>query len=304
MSPDQNQALQKFFSDFNGRLPAHELEILLEAAFHQEFPDRARLDRRQLYSGEPLPGTQWVTQARIWAQKRISPGVPLQHLTQEQNFYGRYFEVGPEVLIPRPETEVLVECVLSWLRSRAGTCIGADIGTGSGVIAVTLILEAGPDLRMLATEASPESLRRAQDNARVLGVSTDAISWLAVRNEDDVVGPLVEWVGRERRLLDFVVSNPPYLRRDPAEVDEQVERSEPALALFAPESDPLFYYREIARGARQFLKPGGMLFLEIPHERAEAIRALFGEGFEELRILPDLAGKSRVLEAKLLPWTR
>ena len=78
MSPDQNQALQKFFSDFNGRLPAHELEILLEAAFHQEFPDRARLDRRRLFSGEPLPGTQWVTQARIWAEKRVSAGVPLQ----------------------------------------------------------------------------------------------------------------------------------------------------------------------------------------------------------------------------------
>jgi release factor glutamine methyltransferase len=305
MKAAANASLAKFFADFSGKIPEHELEMLLEAAFHREFPARPRLARQQIHSGAALPEGDWITQARLWADKRVATRVPLQQLTREQNFYGRYFEVGCEVLIPRPETEVLVERVLSWISaSRGAALLGADIGTGSGIIPITLVLESGPALRMLATEVSPEALRRAQDNARSLGVSAGAISWITPRDTADVTNSLLEWIERSQRKLDFLVSNPPYLCRDRSEVEEDVEQYEPALALFAPEEDPIFYYREISRAARDVVKAGGMIFLELPHERADEIRQLFDRGFEDVRILPDLAGKSRVLEAKLSPWTR
>jgi release factor glutamine methyltransferase len=305
MTVPANASLANFFSDFSGKLPEHELEMLLEASFHREFPERPRLTRQQLHSGATLPEGAWITQARLWAEKRLVSRVPLQQLTREQNFYGRYFGVGAEVLIPRPETEVLVEQVLSWLSTARGVAqLGADVGTGSGIIPITLILEAGDGLKMLATEVSPEALRRAQDNALQLGIPMEAICWITPRDTTDVTGSLLEWIERSKGRLDFLVSNPPYLKRDRGEVDEAVEEYEPALALFAPEGDPLFYYRQISRSARDLLKPGGKVFLELPHERADEIRRLFGEGFEDVRIIPDLAGKSRVLEAKLGPWTR
>jgi release factor glutamine methyltransferase len=305
MAAASNPAIEKLFAEFSEKIPEHELEILLESAFHRAFPDRPRLTRQQLHSGVVLPEGGWITQARLWAEKRFAARVPLQHLTREQNFFGRYFEVGPEVLIPRPETEVLVERVLAWISSCGGaSLLGADIGTGSGVIPITCLLESGPGLRMVATEASPEALRRAQDNSRVLGVSGETIAWISPRDERDVTASLQEWVARAGRKLDFLVSNPPYLRRDRDEVDEEVENFEPSLALFAPEQDPLFYYREISRSAHLLLRAGGRVFLELPHERADEIRRLFEAGFDEVRILPDLAGKSRVLEAKLNAWTR
>ena len=305
MAASTNFAIVQFFTDFSEKLPMHELEMLLEAAYHREFPDLPRLSGHQIRSGAVRSEGAWVTQARIWAEKRLVARVPLQHLTREQNFYGRYFEVGPEVLIPRPETEVLVESVLGWISAkRDAALVGAEIGMGSGVIAITLALEAGTGLQLLATEVSPEALRRAQDNAKHLGVPAEAITWIASRDESDVVESLLEWVGRSRRKLDFLVSNPPYLRRDRDEVDEEVENFEPPLALFAPEGDPLFYYREVSRSAHLLVKAGGSVFLELPHERADEIRGLFGDGFESVRILPDLAGKSRILEAKLNAWTR
>lgn len=298
------ELIQKFFDDYAGKIPEHELEILLEAAFHHEFPTIRRLQRPQLRSGESLPGSEWITQARIWAEKRIQAGVPLQHLTREQCFFGHYFEVGPEVLIPRPETEVLVERVLGWLRSFSGMALfGADLGTGSGVIPISLLLESAPGLRMLATESSPEALRRAQDNALRLGVESGII-WLAVEESSDVLGRVREWCDRGQRKLDFLVSNPPYLLRDATEVEAEVARFEPPQALFAPESDPLFYYRKIAEEASAVLRKGGRLFLEVPHERADQIQSLFFRRFENVEIHPDLTGKSRILEAELTAWTR
>ena len=305
MSDSKNPSLQNFFSDYSGKLPEHELELFLEAAFHQRFPDRVRLQRQQLYSGEALPDGDWIIQARIWAEKRLVAKVPLQHLTREQNFFGRYFEVGPEVLIPRPETEVLVNVVLEWLRAQQrGTVWGADIGAGSGIIPITILLESAPGLRMFATEVSPEALRRAQENASQLGVSGDSLIWIQPKDPSDVTTTLQGRIGGEAGKVDFLVSNPPYLRRDSIEVEESVERSEPAQALFAPDEDLLFYYRQIARAAPQLVASGGMVFLEIPHERSRQIRELFVQGFDDVRVIPDLAGRARVLEARVSQWTR
>jgi len=298
--------LKDLFKDFGGKLPQHELEMLLEAAFHQEFPLRERLNRRQLYSGEELPQGQWLTQARIWAEKRLLARVPLQHLTRDQCFFGRYFEVGPEVLIPRPETEVLVDRAITSLRPlcRTGECRGVEIGAGSGAISITLALELGETLHMVSTEVSEESWERARANASKFDLNTERVDWMKLSDPDDVMTSLRDQVQILGRPFDFLITNPPYLLDSSLEVDEEVAMSEPRLALFAPEGDPLFYYREIAEHARAVLKPGGWVFLEIPHERAEEIRSLFESDFEQIQILPDLAGRSRVLEAKLTVWTK
>lgn len=299
MSHSSSGLVQEFFQDFSKKLPIHELEILLESAFHREFPLLDRLDRQQLYSGEFLPGSSWVTQARLWAEKRLLSGVPIQHLTREQCFFGRYFEVGPEVLIPRPETEILVAHVLQWLSRQQGVDVfwGAEIGTGSGIIPLTLALESGCRVKMTATELSEDALRCAQRNADRFQGSRDAIEWISIRSDQDVLDSLQLVVKQRHRPFDFLVSNPPYLINTPDEVDPDVERFEPAGALFAPVADALFYYREIASHAHRVVRPGGRVFLEIPHERQKEIQSLFQEFFEEVRIFSDLAGKSRVLEA-------
>ncbi|MBU6376703.1 MAG: peptide chain release factor N(5)-glutamine methyltransferase [Bdellovibrionales bacterium] len=297
--------MQNFFSDFSGKLPDHELELLLESAFHRRFPNSPRLSRQMIYSEDFSSDLDWVTQARIWAEKRLSSRVPLQHLTREQNFFGRYFEVGPEVLIPRPETEVLMESVLHWIgQENRGVVFGAEIGTGSGIIPITLALESRSVLRFLATELSPEALRRAQDNAKLLGLSSDAITWIKIQDRSDVTSTLLQWVQRSSKKLDFLISNPPYLKEGFGETEDQVEKFEPSEALFAPEHDPLFYYRAVASAASSLVEPGGMIFLEIPHERAQSIADLFGDGFEAVRVIPDLTGKSRVLQAKVSVWMK
>ncbi|MEN9722577.1 MAG: protein-(glutamine-N5) methyltransferase, release factor-specific [Pseudomonadota bacterium] len=303
MSDDRvPSALEKYFQDFSAALPQHELELFLEAAFHREFPRLPRLTRSQLYSGDRLIEGDWMTQARIWAEKRRAARVPLQHLVREQCFYGRYFEVGPEVLIPRPETEVLVEAVLSWISRQPVTgrsLVGAEIGTGSGVIPVTLALECPSPLRLFATEVSPEALFRAQRNAELLRVPSQSIEWVEVIDPSDVLQTLQSRLAARSTPLDFIVSNPPYLRNDASEVESEVARFEPPQSLFAPEQDLLYYYREISLRASLTLRPGGRVFLEIPHERALEIRALFEGSYEDLRILKDLSGRNRVLEARV-----
>jgi release factor glutamine methyltransferase len=299
--------LKKFLEDYSQKLPPHELEILLESAFHQAFPEQPRLERQQIYSVEELPDGEWITQARIWAEKRLLAKVPLQHLTREQCFFGRYFEVGPEVLIPRPETEVLVETVLSRIKRTSDypMQVGAEVGTGSGIIPITLLKESSKLKQMVATELSEDARFRAKKNASQNAVPKEALTWLSVSDSSHVLQPLLTWQKSSRVAFDFLVSNPPYLRDDPNEVEEEVSRWEPPHALFAPEGDPLFFYREMAQGAHLLLRSGAWVFLEIPHERADNIVRLFlSHSFSEVRILPDLTGKSRILEARLDSWTK
>ena len=181
-------------------------------------------------------------------------------------------------------------------RSQARLLKGAEIGLGSGAISITLLAELGLGLSMVGSELEAPALGLALRNAERHGV-VGRLEGVSVEDAKKVLEPLVA-----RGPFDFLVSNPPYLARDSAEVEAEVLRFEPASALFAPEGDLLYFYREIARGAVNLLKPGGVVWLEVPHERAHAIEALFlepGSGFGQVRLLKDLAGRDRVLEARL-----
>lgn len=287
------ELLEKYRKD----LPEHEIEMLLESAFVSEFPDHPRPTRADLYGlGRNLAVGRWTLQAETWIEQRIQKQTPVQHLTRESYFYGRYFEAGPEALIPRPETEVLVHEILKELKTGGDrTLRGAEVGLGSGVISVTLLAELGTKLQMVATEVEERALKLAQRNARRFGVSTQ-VEGVFVTDSPRARPKVLEPLGGHGPF-DFLVSNPPYLVQGGDEAQVEVVQSEPHRALFAPPGDPLYFYREIASGAVNLLRPKGMIALEIPHERSREIEQLFRA--QRVTIRQDLSGRDRILLAFL-----
>ena len=199
---------------------------------------------------------------------------PIQYITGSQEFYGLTFHVTPAVLIPRPETELLVEAVLKRLPKNDYLLI-ADIGTGSGILAITLAVHL-PHAKITATDISPEALAIARQNAETHSVA-HRIHFL----ESDLLSavPPVPF--------DAIVSNPPYVpTTDRETLHPQVRDHEPAQALFAGPTGLDIYTRLIPQ-AHAALTPGGLLALEIGHGQSEAIRQLL-TGWQDISILNDL----------------
>ncbi len=204
---------------------------------------------------------------------------PVQYILCEQEFYGLALTVTPAVLIPRPETELLVEAVLARVQPEA---LIVDIGTGSGAIAIALAV-ALPQARLVAVDVSAAALAVARGNARRHGVEGRA---------QFVEGDLLAGVGQ----VDAVVSNPPYVPAgDAAEMHPQVREHEPGLALFAGE-DGLAVYRRLVPQAHEKLAPGGLLAMEIGYGQRDALAGLL-EGWRGVEFLADLQGIARVVVA-------
>lgn len=206
---------------------------------------------------------------------------PMQYILGEQEFFGLRFKLTPAVLIPRPETEHLVEAVLARLPKDKRVRI-ADVGTGSGAIAVALAA-ALPLAEIDALDISDDALAIAEENAR----THDVGGRVRLRRSD-----LLKAVRGEQ--FDAVVSNPPYIATTEV-LERQVAEWEPSLALFAGE-DGLAVYRRLLPAALEVLKPGGLLALELGAGQEPALRALFAqaEQYEELVFVPDLQGIARV----------
>lgn len=219
---------------------------------------------------------------------RRAQGVPLQHVLGWQEFLGHEYEVNASTLIPRPETEVLV---VEAFRKLDHPILGLEVGLGSGVISIELLLHFR-ELRMRASEVSTEAARLGRRNAIKWAVS-DRLEILSIEEPLQVLEPFLNL------QADFLIANPPYL--DPAsgqEVQSEVLRTEPASALFPANGDPLYFYRQIAKGAEKLLKPKGLLFLEIASERAEVTEELFDQRIWKTNLVSDLTGKIRVLIAQ------
>ena len=213
---------------------------------------------------------------------------PLQYVTGRAAFRELELEVDLRVLIPRPETEVLVDAVLEWVRGRAGL-EALDLGTGSGCIALALLVE-GPFDRAVATDWSAEALAVAAGNAAAAGV----LGRLELRH-----GPLWEALAPGERF-DVLVSNPPYVAQaEAATLEPEVRDWEPAGALFAGPSG-LELLEALATGAGERLRPGGLLALEVGLGQAEAVAGLVREagGFAPPTIRRDLAGRPRIVTAR------
>jgi release factor glutamine methyltransferase len=224
-----------------------------------------------------LQELEWLHYGR-YLHERMQ-GKPTQYITRRQEFFGREFRVGPEVLIPRPETEHVVEAALQRL---SGARRILDIGTGSGALAVTLALETG--LETWATDISPAAAAVAASNARKLG----AIVRIAVCDVAAAIRP---------GSIDVIVSNPPYVPlADREGLQREVRDYEPHVALFGGPSGFAVYDR-IAAEAPLLLGPDGWLILELGFGSLDHVAGLLGE-WRDVQIEPDLAGIPRVIAAR------
>ena len=219
--------------------------------------------------------------------ERRRAGEPLAYLLGQQEFYGRPFTVSPAVLIPRADTETLVETALEQLlllrRQRRTVPLSLlELGTGSGIIAITLALEA-PDTGVHAVERSPEALAVAQQNAKALGA--DRIHWHPGSWWQALASP---------RRFDLIVSNPPYIAANDHHLQQGDLRFEPPQALAAG-PDGLDDLRIIIGGAPAHLNPGGWLLLEHGYDQEAPVQTLLRDaGFADVFTRRDLAGQPRV----------
>jgi release factor glutamine methyltransferase len=215
---------------------------------------------------------------------RRAAGEPLQHITGFQDFYGREFRVTPDVLIPRPETELLVEAALEV--NTTDNAFICDVGTGSGCIAITLLCEI-PGARAVAVDKSAAALEIARDNAAKQAVVDRAV--FVVSDCFDALDP------REYQF-DLIVSNPPYVSESAlAGLQREVRDHEPLVAL-TPGVDGLSVIRRLLTQAPAYLKPKGHLLMEIGFDQGEAVRSLVDEGVWCLvEVHPDLQGIPRIV---------
>ena len=217
--------------------------------------------------------------AQELAHRRIQ-GEPMAYILGEREFYGRMYRVNPDVLIPRPETEHLVEAVLNRLPPQGRVW---DLGTGSGAVAVSIALER-PDARVRASDISAAALHTAAQNAAALGADIE----FALGSWFDTDRP------SEKKSYDIIVSNPPSIEAGDAHLVQGDLRFEPQGAL-TDFSDGLSCIRALAAGSPAYLKNGGWLLLEHGCGQGAQVRAVLAEhGFSRIDTLPDLAGLDRV----------
>jgi len=249
-------------------------------------------DQRVLKADERLSETNLVR--LIKAQKRLNNHEPVQYVTGVAAFRGLLFRVRPGVLIPRQETEGLVDLVIRMTdedRERPQyTHSFLDIGTGSGCIAISL-KAALPDHPVSACDYDDMILELAGSNAADNNTSVDFFRCNIFMRDGS---------GLKNRLWDYIVSNPPYVREsEKSGMSPQVLDHEPGYALFVPDDDPLVFYRELAGAGTHLLRPGGRMFLEINEALSEECEQLFvSEGFVDVLIHKDIHGKDRYLSAR------
>lgn len=245
------------------------------------------LDRTQFFMrlSDPFP-TDLATKLEEWLRRRAT-GEPLQYIVGDQEFYGRVFQVSPAVLIPRPETELLIETVIDEAERRFAEdeLRVVDVGTGSGAIAVTLALEK-PQWQLTAIDLSASALEVAQMNAARYGVR-EQICWL----QGDLLAP----VGAGLSDIDILVSNPPYIPSQTVyELERQVRDFEPHLALDGGD-DGLSPYRRMVSALASVKAGPKLICFEIGADQGRAVAELLASVCQEVTVKQDLAGLDRIV---------
>lgn len=230
------------------------------------------------------------------AFERMASGEPIQYIIGKAYFYDREFNVTPDVLIPRPETELLVRAAVNWAR-RSGreTMRIADLCTGSGCIAWSMALEL-PGAEVTAVDISDGALAVAagqESGSAAAGCPCEVVAPKFIK-ADVLAGP-VEGLG----TFDMILSNPPYVMdSEKALMRKNVLEHEPWLALFVPDDDPLLFYRAVAAWARQLLKPDGLCLVEINEALGRQTAEVFEDaGFRDVEVLQDLNSRDRFVRA-------
>lgn len=221
--------------------------------------------------------------------------VPLQHLTGEQEFMGLTFKVNKHVLVPRQDTEILVEEVMKNLHD--GMRI-LDMCTGSGCILLSL-LQYSNDCQGVGVDLSAEALKVAEENyARLKAEKPEMDATFIQSNLFAAMDVALQdqQIGKQGEKFDIIVSNPPYIRTDVIDtLMPEVREHEPLMALDGT-ADGLHFYREITKEAKNYLNRGGMLYYEIGYDQAAEVTAIMqAEGFQEIEVVKDFAGLDRVV---------
>ena len=249
--------------------------------------------------------------------EQLKKEIPVQYLLGKTSFYGLEFEVNKNVLIPRPETEELVEWIIQSQKLEAGSLkleggitkiTILDIGTGSGCIAISLAKNI-PNAQVFAIDVSEKALATAQKNAKSNQVEVHFIKTDILKINDLEKLPISHFASPVRALLsgplpacfDIIVSNPPYVRElEKKEIKKNVLDNEPHLALFVEDNDALIFYRKIAELAQKNLAPKGQLFFEINQYLVkETIDLLEKMGFKNVELRQDIYGNDRMIRGTI-----
>ncbi len=259
----------------------NDAKLLLFEAFHLDLV-HFLMDRLRPLSESNAETQEKMQTYRGMIAKRASR-IPLQQILGSQEFMGLEFYVNEHVLIPRQDTETLVELVLQEQQGREKKLL--DLCTGSGCIAISLAVKGGYE-SVTATDLSEEALKVAERNAK-------AHQKKIIFRQGDLFTALPQ---SEAGTFDIITSNPPYIPTAViATLEPEVREHEPMMALDGTE-DGLKFYRQIAKKAGTWLKPGGVIYLEIGYDQGEAVSGLLREaGFDKVRVVKDLPGKDRVV---------
>ena len=259
----------------------NDAKLLLFEAFHLDLV-HFLMDRLRPLSEQDEQVQEQIRTYRSMITKRASR-IPLQQILGSQEFMGLEFYVNEHVLIPRQDTETLVELVLQEQQSTEKKLL--DLCTGSGCIAISLAVKGGYE-SVTATDLSEEALKVAERNAK-------AHQKEIIFRQGDLFTALPQ---SEAGTFDIITSNPPYIPTAViATLEPEVREHEPMMALDGTE-DGLKFYRQIAKKAGTWLKPGGVIYLEIGYDQGEAVSGLLREaGFDKVRVVKDLPGKDRVV---------
>ena len=268
-------AVRFFKSELVELYPPSEIEALCQHVFEHLGPEKDRLQESELVH-------------LVQVIKRLKRQEPLQYILNEAWFYKRTYQVNSAVLIPRPETEELVELLLQTTKSDANSQLTVlDVGTGSGCIAVTLKCER-PHWQVHAIELSAGALEMATSNAQRYAAmvhfqQADVFQYSA------------------NQLYHIIVSNPPYIvESEMPTLSANVLQHEPHTALFVPDEAPLRFYEQIAAIGKRNLRPAGHLFFEINPLFAEQMQTLLHEnGYHAIQLIKDMSGHNRFIHARL-----
>jgi release factor glutamine methyltransferase len=240
-----------------------------------------------IHKDDSIPAAQQL--AFETAAKALLAGRPIQYITGKAWFMGEAYAVNDQVLIPRPETEELVEWVIEYAAIKGNTLRILDIGTGSGCIAIAL-KKALPEATVSAIDISTGAIKIAQANAAALNAEIE-FTCLDILNTAFLPGQ-----------YDVIISNPPYIpMQEMKNMELQVTDHEPNIALFVPDEDPLVFYKAIARLAKLHLSTNGQLFFEIHYDQGDAMIALLDEMHFHAELRADLFEKDRMVRASLKP---
>ncbi|SRX55607.1 peptide chain release factor N(5)-glutamine methyltransferase [Aequorivita sp. CIP111184] len=219
---------------------------------------------------------------------RLKNNEPIQYIIGETEFYGLPFKVSSYTLIPRPETEELVEWIINNSEFRIQNSELLDIGTGSGCIAIS-IAKNSANSKISALDISKEALEIAQENANLNNAEVEFFQADILKTKT------------LPKQYDIIVSNPPYVRQlEKKQMRQNVLKYEPESALYVSNEDPLLFYRTISHLAKNHLRPNGKLFFEINEYLSEELTALLNsEGFRNIVIKKDIFGKDRMIKCSL-----